>query len=111
MYYLVKTLIDQRKNARKILKTKAVLVVDSAPVAGRTSDLSSNGVSVSFPGPLPVGQVGQLMFDIFVDGKLTTIKARAKAMYCIFSSGDFKVGFEFLKLDLSAMTAVARFLR
>jgi hypothetical protein len=103
---------EQRKNTRKILKTKAVLVVDSdGPVAGRTSDLSSNGVSISFPGPLPVGQVGQLMFDIFVDGKLTTIKARAKAMYCIFSSGDFKVGFEFVSLDLSAMTAVARFLR
>jgi c-di-GMP-binding flagellar brake protein YcgR len=103
---------EQRKSTRKILKTKAVLVVDSdGPLAGRTTDLSASGVSVSFSGPLPVGQIGQLMFDIFVDGKLTTIKARARAAYCIFSSGDFKVGFEFVNLDLSAMTAVARFLR
>jgi hypothetical protein len=103
---------EQRKNARKILKTKAVLVLDSAgPVAGRTADISANGVSVGFSDPLPTGQVGQLMFDLFVDGKLTAIKARAKAMYCIFSDGQFKVGFEFVSLDLAAMTAVARFMR
>jgi c-di-GMP-binding flagellar brake protein YcgR len=103
---------EQRKSARKILKTKAVLVLDSAgPVSGRTADLSANGVSVGFADPLAPGQVGQLMFDLFVDGKLTTIKARAKAMYCIFSGGEFKVGFEFVNLDLAAMTAVARFLR
>jgi hypothetical protein len=89
-----------------------VLVPEGAsPVAGRTFDLSSKGVSATFADPLPVGQAGQLVFDIFVDGKPTTIHARSKAMYCIFSGGEFKVGFEFVSLDLSAMTAVSRFLR
>lgn len=94
------------------MKTRAVLVLEGkSPLAGRTADLSSNGVSVTFPDPLPVGQTGQLAFDIFIDGKPTTINARTKAMYCIFSGGEFKVGFEFVNLDLSAMTAVSRYLR
>jgi hypothetical protein len=103
---------EQRKAPRKVVKTKAVLVIEGqGPVAGRTSDLSAHGVSVTFPDPLPVGQTGQLVFDIFVDGKPTTINARSRVAYCIFSSGDFKAGFEFVNLDLSAMTAVSRFLR
>jgi c-di-GMP-binding flagellar brake protein YcgR len=103
---------EQRKSARKILKTKAVLAIDGgAPLSGRTADLSASGVCVSFNDPLPVGQAGQLAFDIFVDGKLTAINARARAAYCIFSGGEFKVGFEFVNLDLAAMTAVARYLR
>jgi hypothetical protein len=39
------------------------------------------------------------------------IAARVKAMYCIFSNGVFKVGFQFLNLDLSAMSQLSRFLR
>ena len=82
-----------------------------APVSGRTSDLGANGVSISVPDPLLVGQTAQLSFDLLVDGKVIPISARAKALYCIFSSGEFKVGFQFLNLELAAMTAVARFLR
>jgi len=82
-----------------------------APASGRTSDLGANGVSISLPDPLMVGQTGVVSFDLLVDGKLVPISARAKALYCIFSSGEFKVGFQFLNLELGAMTAVARFLR
>lgn len=82
-----------------------------APVSGRTSDLGANGVSISLPDPLLVGQTGQLSFDLLVDGKLVQISARAKVLYCIFSNGEFKIGFQFLNLELAAMTAVARFLR
>ena len=46
-----------------------------------------------------------------VDGKLVTISARAKVMYCIISNNEFKVGFQFLNLELTAMTALARFMR
>jgi len=82
-----------------------------APVGGRTSDLGANGVSINLPDPLLVGQTGQVSFDLLVDGNIVPISARAKALYCIFSSGEFKVGFQFLNLELAAMTAVARFLR
>ena len=82
-----------------------------APVSGRTSDLGANGVSINLPDPLLVGQTGQLSFDVLVEGKLVTVNSRAKALYCIFSNGEFKVGFQFLNLELGAMTAIARYLR
>lgn len=83
----------------------------AAPASGRTSDLGANGVSINLPDPVLVGQTGQVSFDLLVDGNIVQINARAKALYCIFSNGEFKVGFQFLNPDLAAMTAVARFLR
>ncbi len=82
-----------------------------APILGKTTDVGANGVSISVPAPLIVGQAGQVTFDLMVDGKFTTISARAKALYCIFSNGEFKIGFQFLHLELSAVTALARYLR
>lgn len=103
---------DKRTSARKILKTRAVVAMEGdAPVLGRTADVGANGASIGVPNPLLVGQAGQLSFDILVDGKLTTISARAKVMYCIMSNNEFKVGFQFLNLELAAMTALARFMR
>lgn len=94
------------------MRTRARVAMEgAAPVGGRTSDLGTNGVSISLPDPLPVGQTGQVSFDLLVDGNIVPISARAKALYCIFSNGEFKAGFQFLNLDLAAMTAVARFLR
>lgn len=103
---------EQRKSERKVLRTRARVAMEGeAPVGGRTSDLGANGVSINLPDPLLVGQAGQVSFDLLVDGKPVPISARAKALYCIFSGGEFKVGFQFLNLDLNAMTAIARYLR
>lgn len=103
---------EQRTSARKILKVKAVAAMDGhAPMLVRTVDISANGVSISVPEPMQAGQVGRVSFDLLVEGKAVPIAARVKAMYCIFSSGDFKVGFQFLNLDLNAMTQLSRFLR
>ncbi len=103
---------EQRQSGRKIVKVKAVVAMEGQPaMPGRTSDVGANGVSVSVQHPLHVGQTGQVGFDLLVDGKLSAIAARAKVIYCIFSSGEFKIGFQFLNLDLSAMTQLARFLR
>ncbi|MEH6434366.1 PilZ domain-containing protein [Massilia sp. DD77] len=103
---------DKRTSARKILKTKAVVAMEGdAPVLGRTADVGANGVSVGVPNPLLVGQTGQVSFEILVDGKFATVSARAKVMYCIISNNEFKVGFQFLNLELAAMTALARFMR
>jgi hypothetical protein len=88
-----------------------LLLEGGRPIAGRTADLSVDGVSVTFSDPLPVGQSGQVVFDIFVDDKLTQIKGGAKILYCIFSGGEFKVGFKFASLDLSTVTALSRYLR
>lgn len=103
---------DLRQSARKIVKVKAVLAMEGqAPSLAKTSDVGANGVSVAVQSPLQVGQTGQVSFDLLVEGKLTPIAARARVIYCIFSGGEFKVGFQFLNLDLTAMTQLSRFLR
>lgn len=103
---------DQRKSPRKVCRTKAVLAIDGQPpITGKTSDVGANGVSISMADPLVVGQGGQLAFDVLVEGSFVTINTRVKVLYCIFSSGEFKVGFQFLGPDLAAVTALARFMR
>ena len=41
-----------------------------APVLGRTSDVSADGVSINVAQPVAVGQGAQLRFDLLVDGKV-----------------------------------------
>ncbi len=86
-------------------------VEGAASVLGRTTDIGANGVSLTVPHPVGVGQAAQLRFDLLVDGNVVPVNTRAKAQYCILSGGDFKVGFQFLNLELAAMTALSRFLR
>jgi hypothetical protein len=103
---------DLRQSARKIEKVKAVLAMEGqAPAVGKTSDVGANGVSVAVQNPLQVGETVQVSFVLLVEGKLSPIAARARVIYCIFSGGEFKVGFQFLNLDLTAMTQLSRFLR
>lgn len=103
---------EQRQSARKVLKVKAVVAMEGmAPATGRTLDVSSDGVSVTTANPLKAGQSGQVSFELFIDGKATVIATRSKVSYCIFSNGEFKIGFQFINLDLSAMAVLARFLR
>ena len=104
---------EQRKSVRKILKAKAVLTMegDSAPSACRTTDIGANGVSLNVPKPIKSGDTGRVQFDLLVEGKLVKINALSRVQYCILSQGEFKVGLEFLNLELASMTALARFLR
>jgi hypothetical protein len=103
---------DQRQSARKIVKVKAVVAMEGqGRMPGRTMDIGANGVSLTVEQPLQVGQSCQVAFDLLVEGKLTPISARSKVIYCIFGGGEFKVGFQFLNLELSAMTQLSRFLR
>jgi hypothetical protein len=103
---------EQRQTARKVLKVKALLAMDGqAPVWVRTCDINASGLSLGAPGPLPVGGQGQISFDLYFEGKSTSFNVRSKVQHCFFSSGEFRIGFQFLNLELSAMTALAKFLR
>ena len=103
---------DQRSSQRKLLKVKAVLTVKGAPpLTVRTIDIGSNGVSLAFLQPLPIGLTGSLTIDLMVDGHLHALTAVVKATYCIFSNGFFKTGFQFGTIDLEGRTALAKFLR
>lgn len=103
---------EQRQSARKILKVKALVALEGqAPLPARTADIGANGVSVTLQQALQVGQGACIGFDLLVEGKPVTLQARVKVMYCIFGGGEFKVGFQFVNLDLQAMGQLARFLR
>ena len=103
---------DQRTSPRKVLKTRAVVAFDGlAPLVVRTVDVGANGVCLTSPTQIQPGRAGEVSFEIFIDGKPNTIKTRSKATYCIFSSGAYKIGFQFVNLDLAAMTLLAKFLR
>lgn len=103
---------EQRSAPRKVLKTRAVVTFDgAAPLTARSVDVSGNGMCISYPQPMPQGLTCELSFDLFLDGKASTVKTRSKALYCIFSNGEYKIGFQFLSLDLAAMTLLAKFLR
>ncbi|WP_229424952.1 MULTISPECIES: PilZ domain-containing protein [unclassified Massilia] len=94
------------------MKTRAMVAAEgAAPVMGRTSDLNEGGVSISLPGPMAAGQTAQVRFDLLVEGQLVPINTRARVQYCILSGGDFKIGFQFVNLDMGATTALSRFLR
>jgi hypothetical protein len=103
---------EQRTAPRKVLKARAVVTFDgAAPITARTIDVGANGLCLSYPQPMPAGGECALSFDVFLDGKLNTVKTRSKALYCIFSNGEYKIGFQFLSLDLAAMTMLAKYMR
>lgn len=103
---------EQRTSPRKVLKTRAVVTFEGiAPLTARTVDVGGNGICLNYPQPLPTGRDCELSFDLFMDGKVSTVKTRSKASYCIFSNGEYKIGFQFLYLELAAMTLLAKFMR
>ena len=103
---------EQRQAARKIFKVKALVVMDGEPpLLGRTTDIGAQGISMTVGRPMQTGQLGQLGFDLLVDGRTVPIRVRTKVMYSILGGDEFKVGFQFLNLDLNATTELARFLK
>lgn len=84
---------------------------DAPPATVRTIDVAASGVCITAPAPVAVGAPGKVSFDLYHDGKNSAIVAKVKAMYCIFSNGEFKIGFQFTNLELSAMSALAKYLR
>ena len=103
---------EQRASARKVLKVKAKIVPDGmAPLMARTVDIAASGMCLAVPEPCKPGTHVMVSFDLFYDGKSTPINVRSKISYCILSGDDFKVGLQFLNLDLGGMTMLAKFLR
>ncbi|MFZ4875182.1 PilZ domain-containing protein [Janthinobacterium sp. Mn2066] len=104
--------VEQRQGARKILRTRAMLVMDGAgPVAARTLDVGPGGMSAVVTEPVPAGKQGKVLFELFLEGKAQIIEARTAVSHCIFSSAGFKVGLTFLHLDMAVMSAISRFMR
>ncbi|HEY0065255.1 MAG TPA: PilZ domain-containing protein [Telluria sp.] len=102
---------DQRNASRKILKVKALLNVDGMETQRvRTLDVGSDGVCLVTDNAIKVGAAATVHFEIFHDGKLQPITARSKVQYCILSNEGFKVGFQFVNVELQALATLSKFL-
>lgn len=76
----------------------------------RTLDVGTDGLSLLLDNPVPAGATGTVYFEIFHDGKLKPITARSKVQYCILSNAGFKVGFQFINLELASVTILSKYL-
>ncbi|HJV03517.1 MAG TPA: PilZ domain-containing protein [Burkholderiaceae bacterium] len=104
--------VEQRSSARKIMRAKAVVVMDGMPPQpARTLDIGASGMSLTFEHKLAVGHLGSVSFELFLDGKAQIITCRSKVSYCIFSGDHFKIGYQFVNLDPGALNAITKFLR
>lgn len=81
----------------------------ATPVAARTVDLGGSGMSLALSYPLTLGSKGVIQFDLMTDGKVKPVKTTGTVTYCIYSNGEFKVGFKFQQLDLLVLTAITKF--
>lgn len=105
-------LVDQRSGARKIVRAKAVVVMDGMPpFQGRTIDVNAAGLSLTADHKLAVGQAGEMTFELFVEGKAQLLTTRIKVTYCIFSGDQFKIGYQFMVPDMAFMATLNKFLR
>ena len=103
---------EQRRSNRKILMVKALLTMEGAvPVWARTVDVGGDGVCLMLADAYRPGALGMVRFELFHQGKATLMHARSRVQYCILSNGEFKVGFQFVSVDLAAMAALSRFLQ
>ena len=103
---------EQRRSNRKVLKVKANLTMEGgASVACRTVDVGGDGVCLVVADSVGAGAIGMVGFELFHAGKVTEVNARARVQYCILTGGEYKVGFQFVNVSLSAMAALSRFLQ
>lgn len=104
--------VEQRVGIRKIVRTKALVAMDGLPaMMGRTIDVSIGGISLTFDNKLLVGQMGQVSFEIFLEGKGQVISTQAKVSYCIFSGDHFRIGFQFVNPDTVTVATINKLMR
>ena len=102
---------ELRASKRKVLKVKALLAMEGdETIMARTADVGADGLCLMVGKALKSGDVGMVRFEIFQDGKVKSIAVKAAVQYCILSNGEYKVGFRFVNLQLSAMASLAQYL-
>ena len=102
---------ESRSSKRKILKVKALLAMEGEDtIMARTADVGGDGLCLMVGKSLKQGAIGLVRFDLFQEGQVKSIAVRAAVQYCILSNGEYKVGFRFVNLELSAMASLARYL-
>lgn len=78
---------------------------------GRTFDLGSSGVGVLLDLPLKVGVNARVSIGLLINGVVSPVHTQARVQYCIFSNGEYRLGFQFMQLEMVTVTLLGRFLR
>ena len=104
--------VDSRRSVRKILKAKAQLSISNGPpVEGRTIDIGIDGMGMVLPVSVVRGQNGKVIINMYFDGKAHLVDTAIKVTYCVFSSGEFRVGCQFVRLETAELGSISAFLR
>jgi PilZ domain len=103
---------DQRQAVRKVLRTRGLLRIDGREqFLVKTMDICTSGISVTCPHQIQPGLSGHIAFEMFHNGKNAPVSSRVKVMYCILNSQEgFKLGLQFLNLDMAGAAAIAKFM-
>ncbi|WP_332878755.1 PilZ domain-containing protein [Massilia sp. S19_KUP03_FR1] len=103
---------DKRKAERKMVKVKTLVkLTGGEAIMGRSFDLADNGVGILLDVPLKTGIEARVSIGLLVNGVVDPIHTHARVQYCIFSSGEYRIGFQFTQIDAVTATTLARFLR
>lgn len=103
---------EQRRSARKILKVKALVALeDGQTEVARTIDIGGDGLCLAVAHRIAPGALATVQFELFHAGQVTLISVKARAQYAILSNDEYKVGFQFVNLELSSMACISRFLQ
>lgn len=103
---------EQRRSERKLVKVKAMVKLETGEaVMGRTFDLGTSGVGMLLDIPLKTGLQVRVSVGLLVQGVVTPMHAQSRVQYCIFSNGEYRIGFQFLQVEAATATMLARFLR
>lgn len=101
-----------RTEDRKKFHCAAQLLRTNCPVvAGRTIDISTQGISLSVPDQLEAGDGYIIAFETALNGKKFNITARATVVYSILSGSQFRTGLKFVLLDASTEADIKAILR
>jgi c-di-GMP-binding flagellar brake protein YcgR len=103
---------EQRKAERKLVKVKTLVKLEGGDaIMGRSFDLATTGVGVLLEVPLKTGIQARVSIGLLVNGVVAPIHTQGRVQYCIFSNGEYRIGFQFLQLEAATATTLARFLR
>lgn len=104
---------EQRSTERRGLQVNARLVAQDGgiDIAGRTIDISANGLSLLTDRSLHQGEVWEITFELPMDGKFHPIAAVAQVAAAIVVANGVRVGFRFMRLNMASMIAISRFVR
>jgi c-di-GMP-binding flagellar brake protein YcgR len=103
---------EQRKAERKLVKAKVMVKLEGGEtIMGRTFDLGTSGVGVLLDVPLKIALQVRISVGLLINDAVIPMHSQARVQYCIFSSGEYRMGLQFLQIDAAMATMLAKFLR